>query len=239
MAETRSSQRLIAIVQAATKVFGEVGYDGAQMTAIAAAAGVSIGTLYNYVEGKDALFLLVAEHAVGEPIEDRSLPVASRDRASLIAVLEQRISKRARIGTLDRALAATTPGGGAAELESIVGEIYDLIASTRDGADALERSAREAPDLAELFYRNVRGRLISDLASYSARTPLASTVDPQAIARFVIETVTWFARHRHRDPVPLPMSEGAARLAAIECVSRALRATNQSLRDSSVYAPRS
>src|SRR5437773_1209959 len=51
--------RLAELVSAATEVFGRKGYRRTQMAEIAAAAGVSPGNLYNYVESKEALFDLV------------------------------------------------------------------------------------------------------------------------------------------------------------------------------------
>ena len=53
------------------------------MLDIAAAAGVSVGTLYNYVEGKEALLLLCAERPFGGLDADRSLPVPVLDRNAL------------------------------------------------------------------------------------------------------------------------------------------------------------
>ncbi len=44
------------ILDGAAAVFAEAGYEGASMARIAAVAGVSKGTLYNYFEGKRELF---------------------------------------------------------------------------------------------------------------------------------------------------------------------------------------
>lgn len=45
------------IINSATEIFCEHGYDGASMSAIAAKAGGSKGTLYNYFPSKDELLL--------------------------------------------------------------------------------------------------------------------------------------------------------------------------------------
>ena len=45
------------ILDGAAAVFAEAGYEGASMARIAAVAGVSKGTLYNYFEGKRELFV--------------------------------------------------------------------------------------------------------------------------------------------------------------------------------------
>ena len=134
-------------------------------------AGVSVGTLYNYVEGKEALLLLCAEHPFGAVAEPRPLPVPVLDRGALIHAVEATLAAEVRVPALEAALAARERPGRAerAELAAIVGELFDLFASTRRAADAMERCAREAPDLAEVFYRGVRGRLLAQLAAYCER----------------------------------------------------------------------
>ena len=54
---TKSETRREAILQAALEVFREVGFDAASMSQIAARAGGSKGTLYNYFPSKEELLL--------------------------------------------------------------------------------------------------------------------------------------------------------------------------------------
>jgi AcrR family transcriptional regulator len=49
------------LVDAATRVFAERGYDAASVEAVLAATGVSRGALYHHFKGKDALFAAVLE----------------------------------------------------------------------------------------------------------------------------------------------------------------------------------
>jgi AcrR family transcriptional regulator len=215
----RTPERLAAIVDAATEVFGRAGFARAQMADIAAVAGVSVGTLYNYVEGKEALLLLCAEHPFGAVAEPRPLPVPVLDRARLIRAVETTLATEVRVAALEAALADP---GAAVDLGAIAGDLYDLFARTRRAADAMERCAREAPDLAEVFYRGVRGRLLAQLAAVCERVdglPFA----PDVAARFIVESTTWWARHRHHDPEPLAIDDGAARAIAVAIVERALR----------------
>jgi AcrR family transcriptional regulator len=53
--QERSLVTYDAILEAATRIFGERGYAGATTNEIAALAGVSIGSLYQYFPNKDAL----------------------------------------------------------------------------------------------------------------------------------------------------------------------------------------
>jgi AcrR family transcriptional regulator len=61
------ARKRAAIVDAALKAFLEAGYAEASVNRIAAAAGVSIKTLYRHYESKDDLFSAVMQAACGKP----------------------------------------------------------------------------------------------------------------------------------------------------------------------------
>src|SRR5260370_7823598 len=63
MARHDAAARLSELVKSATEVFIERGYKGTQMEDIASSLGVAKGTLYVYVESKEALFDLVVRCA--------------------------------------------------------------------------------------------------------------------------------------------------------------------------------
>jgi AcrR family transcriptional regulator len=193
------------------------------MVDVARMAGVSVGTLYNYVEGKGALLLLCAERPFTDITEGRDLPVPTPDRVELIARLDETLVRHVRVATLDRALRTPLQRAGLeSQLGHIVGELFDLISVTRVAADAMERSARDAPDLGDLFYRRVRVRLLEQLLTYARRLRKVEAqpphVTPDVAARFILETVTWWARHRHRDPAPPIVDDTTAREIAVELV---------------------
>ena len=227
MPPRRTPERLLAIVDAATEVFAERGFAAAQMADVARAAGVSVGTLYNYVEGKNALLLLCAERPFADIAAGRPLPVPTPDRADLVARLDATLQTHVRVRALERAISGNVQAQPVeSQMQQIVGDLFDLLAATRVAADAMERSARDAPDLAELFYRRVRVRLLDQLVDYLTRVhavrPLAAPLTPEIAARSVLETVTWWARHRHRDPAPLLVDEAGAREIAVALTTASL-----------------
>jgi AcrR family transcriptional regulator len=59
--QQRSAERLARILEAAAQVFEDRGFEGATTEAIAARAGVSIGSLYQYFPGKAAVFRALAD----------------------------------------------------------------------------------------------------------------------------------------------------------------------------------
>ena len=210
------------IVDAALSVFGRMGFSRAQMSDVAEAAGVSVGTLYNYVEGKEALLLLCALYAF-DPEEaisgERPLNVASRK--AFLAKLRRSLDAMAHLPALDAALARkAAPSDVAGECARIVEQLFDLIATNRRGLDALERSARDIPDIAALFYEDVRLTLLQNLATYVQRRTRG--LDPYVTARFAVESVTWMARHRHGDPDGHRMDDDAVRASTITLITRAI-----------------
>jgi len=54
------------ILKAASRVFGELGYQRARIADIAARAGVATGTVYNYFESKDAIFQHILSQGLAE-----------------------------------------------------------------------------------------------------------------------------------------------------------------------------
>ena len=54
------------ILAAATRVFGEKGFEATKMEEIALAAGVAKGTLYLYFESKDEIYVTTVEQALGQ-----------------------------------------------------------------------------------------------------------------------------------------------------------------------------
>lgn len=58
-----------AILDAAERVFARVGYAQAKMTDLARATGVSVGTLYNYFESKQAVFQAISRRNIRRLLE--------------------------------------------------------------------------------------------------------------------------------------------------------------------------
>jgi AcrR family transcriptional regulator len=225
----RDPRRLGDLVDAALRVFGRVGFARAQVADIAREAGVSTGTVYNYVEGKEALMLLCATRAFDRDPTELSLPVPAPGWDETLQTLEAALERFVVLPTLEQALArATPPADAAGELRAIVEELYDLVATTRQGATALERSAVDLPELAEAYFGRARRRVLDQLAAYLedriAGGVLAPVPDVPTAARFIAESVTWFARHRHGDPDGVDIPEPDARTTTVALVVRAFSA---------------
>lgn len=66
--------RRTQILEAAARVFAEKGYDGATVTEIAHAAGLSEGSIYNYFQSKEHLLINIP----GQLVEPVLVPLADR-----------------------------------------------------------------------------------------------------------------------------------------------------------------
>jgi AcrR family transcriptional regulator len=74
----RPETQLSDLIEAAIEVFIAKGYRRTHMADVARAAGVSQGTLYNYVESKEALFYLILDRGFNrKPNRARSVPAAA------------------------------------------------------------------------------------------------------------------------------------------------------------------
>src|SRR5262245_33551080 len=132
--------RLARLVDCATEVFIAQGYRRTQMADVAKALGVAKGTLYLYVESKDALFDLVARCAdQPHPFEKLPpLPIRSPKPAATVRYIRERLAKQQVPAALTAALAAKRVTDPRAELETIVRELYDALSRNRHGIKLLD-----------------------------------------------------------------------------------------------------
>lgn len=194
------------LIRCATAVFCEKGYRQTQMADIAKAMGVAPGTLYLYVEGKEALFDLVVHHGVESGSQElpQSFPIPNPRVGETLNYVRKILKKEAQWPRLKAALRAPRAEEPRSELLIVVQEVYSLITRNRWRLILLSRAAMEFPGLAELFFQQLRKPLLSDLANYiRSRADAGQFVsfgDPNVAAVFLNETIAWAAMNRMCDP---------------------------------------
>src|SRR6187401_2920525 len=106
MARRRPPERIDQLVTSAVRVFTDRGYRRTQMADIARAMGVAPGTLYLYVESKEALFDLVIRRAWvdGDAGPVGALPHRTPRAGATLTRLRQRLRDETKLPTLERAL---------------------------------------------------------------------------------------------------------------------------------------
>ncbi len=215
MARQRPPDRLDQILQAATRVFARTGLEASKMSDVAEKAGVSQGTLYNYVESKEALFRLLLDRGLGAPAPAQSaLPLRSPAMDALARRMDEAVEATFALPKLNEALARRRVTDAAAELAGVLDELFERTLATREAADVLERSARDVPELAAVFYGKVRRGLFDKVTTLIERRMASRHYhrrNPRVVARLVIETITTFARHIYRDVEAPAFDLGEAR----------------------------
>jgi AcrR family transcriptional regulator len=207
VARTRPEGRFQQLRDAALAVFAAKGLRRARMADVARAMGVSTGSLYNYVESKEALFHWLVELGGDAKVEAPArLPVPTPPPGATEATLRAALAEGMRLPALDAALARRRVVDARAELLGIARELYERIEKTRGPLAAIERSAADQPELFEVYFRGARRELFAALARYVAKRAksghFANVGEPIVAARFIVETVSWFGRHRFGDPDP-------------------------------------
>ncbi len=218
------------LIEAATSVFLELGYRRAQMADVAARMGVAKGTVYLYVESKEALFhavLLHADRAAPIPLPE-VLPVPSPAPGDTLEALRRRVAEDATLPFLEAALARRRVGDIHAELEGVVRELYALLSRHRRGIKLLDRCAQDHPELSAIWHDVGREGALSLLRRYLGdrirRGRLAPTEDPKVLARIVLETLVVWAVHRHWDPSPEALDDEVVERTVVAFVVRGLLA---------------
>ena len=132
--QKRSRATVAALLDATARVLTSEGYDRASTNRVAAIAGVSVGSLYQYFPNKEALVAaLVARHnrEMLDLLRDALKEVASLDLATAIAKLVRAAVDAHRVDpALHRVFDEQVPRTGQlAKIEALQGETFRLVRS--------------------------------------------------------------------------------------------------------------
>jgi AcrR family transcriptional regulator len=208
VARARPPDRFQRLFEAGLRVFARKGVRRARMQDVAREMGVSPGSLYNYVESKEALFHWIVERgaADGDIETPAKLPIRAPARSVVTRRLREQLAASFRLPVFEAAERRRRVVDAAAELEAVAGELYDRIARNRRPMVVVERSAIDLPALFEVYFVELRRSYFARLARWIARRQRAGhmrrDVDPTVAARVLVESITYFARHRFGDADP-------------------------------------
>lgn len=220
--------RFQELVESATAVFLEQGYRRTQIADVAARMGLSKGSVYTYVESKEALFDCVLRFADrSERIElPDTLPVATPRPDTTLEIVKRRLAEEGTLPALSAALSRARVVDARSELETVLGELYDALARHRTAIKLLDRCAADYPELAKVWYGAGREGALSLLSRYlderARRGRLRRFENSAVAARIVLETLVFWAVHRHWDPSPQEVHEASAKRAALAFLTSAL-----------------
>jgi len=226
MVRTPPAERLTEVADAATRVFGRLGYRRTRTSDVAAEAGISSGSVFTYVKSKEALFHLVFSKGFGQFAEGLPpLPLATPAPGETVRLIEQGL-RTVRAPLLRAALQEHEPQDVRAELSGIVEERYGTIEGLWPLLAVIERSAVDLPELEEFYYRGVRPAYFAQLVRYLedrvAGGYLTSMPDSEVAARIVTETIAWFAWHRREGRDALLFDDELTRRTVVAFICSAL-----------------
>jgi AcrR family transcriptional regulator len=205
---------LSEIATAAARAFTAKGYKAAGISDVAAVLGLSHGALYTYVDSKETLLYLAFLHlAEPETLDTMTIPVPTPGRVG-IADVDARSAASATFPALATALGRRTRRV-AEEFGGIIDELYGYIEGHQGLLALVESCARDIPELAETHFVRDRRGLLEQLGNYLRRRiksgHLRPVPDIPTSARFIVETIAWFAWHRHGDPDSLMLNDDDCR----------------------------
>lgn len=169
-AQARSKRKVEWLLEAAARVFHVEGY-GATTNRIAKAAGVSIGTLFEYFPNKDALLLALAERHVTEAEAGISAALKERDSLQMLAALQEAVLASQRYPST--ALAVVADVRSKSRLQRRVAALRKQILST------LAERARAAGSTQPKLHARIAFGLVAELTSATFYEPELTAQHPQ------------------------------------------------------------
>jgi len=208
--------RVQAIARAACDVFIEKGYRRTLMTDVAARLELSHAILYRYVESKEALLELAVRYAMDQEADLAVVvPLATPPAGQIAGRLRSWLATHARFPALRAAMERGPDEDPVAELAGIIDEFYGFLQANRLLFSLIESLVIDFPELNQQEAAGRRDSHVRVLASYlgSRASPgsLRRLPDPEIAARFMVESVAWFAWHRKADPSSALIDDERAR----------------------------
>lgn len=200
-----AARPLTEVADAAARVFRDIGYQAAGISDVSAALGLSHGAVYTYVSSKEALLYLALLRLVRPPaLATLTIPVPAPPPDEVVALIDAWVANNATFPVLAEALRRRRIPPVAEELAAVIDELYEFIETKRDILGLVALCARNLPELAIRYFVQFRRAHFERLGDYLGRRirsgHLREVPDVPTAARFIVETVAWFAWHRMGDP---------------------------------------
>lgn len=223
---------LAEVADAAVRVFTAKGFRPAGISDVSRELGLSHGAVYTYADSKQAL-LYLALMRVLDPDTAAALetPVVAPPTERIVEAVKAWSAERGGLGALESVLAtepAKTAEQAHEELAQIVDGLYAFIEDNNLALKLFARCSADLPELAKWYYVDTRRGLLEALGTYLSTRINTGVLRPvpsiPVAARFIVETIAWFAMHRHGDPDSAMLSDADCRRSVQDLVAAAFAA---------------
>ncbi|MGK4578646.1 TetR/AcrR family transcriptional regulator [Kitasatospora sp. HPMI-4] len=203
---------LSQIADAAVRVFITKGFRPAGISDVAGALGLSHGAVYTYADSKQALLYLALLRVLDpQAVESLRPPVTAPPPERIVTEVKAWAAAHSGFADLARSLGRPPGPSAGRELAEIVEGIYGFVEQNRTVLALFDRCSADLPELAQWYFVETRRGMLARLGEFlSARIDaglLRPVPDVPAAARFIVETIAWFAMHRHGDPDSAMLSD--------------------------------
>ncbi len=155
-----------------------------------------------------------------------SFPWKTPRAGATAAYVRERLASEAKELVLIRVLGRRSRADAAAELADIARDLYRRMAHNRKSLKLVDRCALDHPELAAAWFDEGRWAQHAALMRYLERRiaegVLRSVTSIAIAARLVLETIAFWAVHRHWDPSPQPLVEEEVEPTLVELVLHGL-----------------
>lgn len=186
--------RIKSLLGAGTSVFRRKDFKRAQMSDVAAQMGCSTGTLYNYVENKEALFEHVVLYGMtGDLPSPETLPLKMPDPGATFAMIDKMVRELAQGWSIYEALEIDEPASAVEEVTRITIELFDFFANYYPVIQVMETSVLDYADLASTFstgrQQMVFGPWTTLIEKRAAKGVYRSIKDPEWATVLIVEAL--------------------------------------------------
>ena len=194
-------RRLEEITGAGRTLLGTVGYRRTRMADVASAAGLSTGSVYTYIDSKEALLHTVLTSFFSpDSLRATEIPITAPDLGVTLKEVRLGLEREAAAPVLEAAFVATAPRDVRPELTAILNEMYSMIGHLWPVLAVLEKCAEDISELRDFYFGRQRKGHLSRFALYvrqrAAEGRLNVSMDAELSAQLAVETLTWHAWHR-------------------------------------------
>lgn len=205
--------RINDIYEAATKLFLQQGYSRTQISHIARAIGVSVGTIYHDFTGKEEIMHFVLKCTIDPDFIDREFERPITD--ALFEGLEQEI-----IVAFERSAEQFAMNleniGNAYDFKQFVSDAFDTLSRYAVGCLFIEKNHMDCPILAEQYHK-YRKKFFHTMKAYMTGFVEKGMIRPvkemELTTTLVIEILTWWAmdmRYTSFETSDVPASQAKA-----------------------------